>query len=367
MKAKLRVFSLIALFACVCFIGILTSKEKLSAQSVEKVAMVDSVGLDNTAQASITFAERVINGDTSSSETNTVNSKGENFADAENSSQNLSDKQFGYSFVSNIVAGMPTAKKSLSPLFSYLCANQVLQFSSNIFISQGSAEEFISEITKKDTALEDTLENFRWSGIQSGYYYPASLLQVLRDDADSAVSVVPVIKAQAKKDGEKTDAVCFCGYAVVKNGRVACVLDRAQSRGVNFVKNTLKRTTLICTGGVLEVNRSKCRIKFVIQGGKVEKINMEINIKAECKESSGKSLNDKNEIENLSRSAEEKVKEEVNSMFAAAREHHVDIAGFKKLLAMDSGIKSVPQESENTEIGVSVNCRIEKTYNMEKV
>lgn len=359
----LKTLFFLLLAACLAAIGITGGRAELNPQSIEATAMAKSVGLDASQKAEITFVESVID-ENNSVFPNIVKADGKSFYDAEAQAQLSANKYLTYSYVRHFALGLPTVKKGVEGVMDYICSSPVVRLSSYLYVTENSAFELLRGIGDNKIPYDEILNNLNYAGQLDGYYYPVSVLKYLRDTAESGIALLPVIglkKSDADKSGDK--ALVFKGYAVMKNNKCVCVLNRELSLAYNIISGQIKNNVLTFSAAELVISSAKCTAQVKTDKSSLKSVNLIIKCNAKLKELKKISIYNKYEINKINSEAESRIKRLILNLVNTAKGENVDLFGLKTRAYISSGGKFTAEEITLKDVPVSVSVQLKTDEN----
>ena len=326
MQERIQIMISILLVAVLLLIPLSGVKESFQVQNVEKTAMVKSVGLDHENNACISYVQSMIADSTPRHAQGVIAARAISFAEAEKKAQILADKYVSFAYSRHFIFGMRTAQKGIESAMSFLLSSPILQLSSYLYISEGSALEMLESISEDEISTDEVLSNLNLAGKQEGYYYPLTLLEAAKAMAEKRPFAVPIIgqKEEGENTAKKTVPV-FKGYAVIQNGKLKTVLGREQSRIYNLLNNRLKRGVFHFQGADVKVLKSKSSYSFTFSGHTVNKVQMKISLFCEFADSGMASLKNDAFVEKIKSEQYRELIAQINAFLAFLKEKQVDL------------------------------------------
>ena len=363
MQKKIKSFAAILLCVSLGLVSPLSNSEIIS---LEKCAVVKSVGLDDVSGINeITFVESLVNDASSAQKQSVIVANDKNFADAMRKAQILADKYLTFSFVSDYIIGMPTAKSNISACINFISCSKKAQLSSFVYFSQGTARSLLDDISKDVTSTDEVLLNLNNAGSDYGYYYPVTVTDLLHA-SQKGETAVPVIGQ--KTDGENTakkSVIVFKGYAIIKNNKIIYTINKRQSRAYNILNNKLKSTFVDVLGNVVRISKALCKYRYNISGNKVLGVDIEVDLSMNIDSVSGADLNDKKTVRFLKISTEKQILSEMEELLKSAIEHNSDILNIKNKIFVKSG-KSLEPNFSSLKYNVKLKTDFSADYNFRK-
>ena len=302
-------------------------KESFSVQNVEKSAMVKSMGFDEEEKATISFVQSVIADSSPQHPQAVISASADSFAQAEKEAQILADKYLTLSYSSHFIIGFETAKKGIENALNYLLASPILQLSSYMYISEGSAEKMLEDISKDEISTNEVLSNLNLAGKQEGYYYPVSVLDIAKAVESEESVLIPVIgKSEEGVNTAKKTVLVFKGYAVLEGGKLKAVLTRSQSRAFNLLAQKLKRTVVSGKSADLTVLKTKSRPKITFENGKIKSIYYSIKIQSKIASLKGVKQDASASLEEM----KGEFLKEIDSLIDFLKRRKIDVLGWKR-------------------------------------
>ena len=354
-----------ALVLCVS-LGLVSPLSKSEIISLEKCAVVKSVGLEDAGGLNeITFVESLVNDSSSAQKQSVIVANDKNFADAMRKSQILADKYLTFSFVSDYIIGMPTAKEDISACLDFISCSKKARLSSFVYFSENSARSLLEDISKDVTSTDEVLLNLNNAGSDYGYYYPVTVTDLLRAPG-TGESAVPVIGQ--KTDGENTakkSVIVFKGYAIIKNNKSIYTIDKRQARAYNILNNKLKSTFVDVLGNVVKISKAHCKYRYNISANKLLGVDIQINLSMGIDSVSGADLNSKKTARFLKISAEKQLLSEIEELLKSAIKNNSDILNIKNIILAKSG--KLPQtDFSSLKYSVNLKSDFSADYNFRK-
>lgn len=364
MQKKFKITVGVLLVISLLIIPVSGVKESFSVQNVEKSAMVKSMGFDDENEAVLSFVQSVIADSSPQHSQAVISASAESFAEAEKEAQILADKYLTLSYSSHFIIGYETARKGIDSTLEFLLASPILQLSSYVYISEGTAEKMLEDISRDDISTNEVLTNLNLAGKQEGYYYPVTVLDIAKSLESGECVLIPVIgESEEGVNTAKKTVLVFKGYAVVKGGKLKKVLNRAQSRAYNLLSGKLKRTVVSGKYADLTVLKSKSNPKVRFENGKVKGIDYSLKISSKFA-----SLNQKNK--NISTSAEGEItrtfSEEIDSLISLLKTEKLDALAWEKEALIQSFGKYEIVENElfRAPVKININPKIVSSFTL---
>lgn len=363
MQKIIKVLSVLVM--CVS-LGLVTPLSNSEIIKLEDSAIVKTVGLEDALGTNeITFVESLVNDASSAQKQSVIVADDKNFADAMRKAQILADKYLTFSFVNDYIIGMPTAKRNISSCLDFIACSKKAQLSSFVYFCESDACSLLKDISKDITSTDEVLLNLNNAGSDYGYYYPVSVTDLLRYDS-LGESAVPIIGQ--KSDGENTakkSVIVFKGYAIVKNMKVAYIINKRQSRAYNILNNKLKKTFIDVLGNVVRINKAHCKYEFNISDKKLTSVDIGINLCMGINSVSGADLNNEKTADFLKISAEKEILSEMEELIKLARFNNSDILNIGNRIYTESG--DMPEiDFSSLEYNISLKSDFSSDYNLRK-
>lgn len=362
MKRAIKI--IISAVLCLSLISV-SVFSKGSVQALEQSAVVKSVGLDSTAEKyELTFVHSVI-GDSSSQKQAVVVSADTSFADAWRGAQILADKYLTFSFVNDFIIGMPSAKENIAGSLDFISSSKKVQLSSFIYISDSDARTLLEDISKDIISTDEVLLNLNTAGSTYGYYYPVSVLELMRNKLYGE-TVVPVIGQ--KSDGlnsAKKCVVVFKGYGVIRDNKLIYIISKKQARAYNFLSNKMQRSFFDFDGNVFEIKKSRASFSFQIQGSKLKKVTVNLDIGAGISAVSDADLFDEKACAYLHEKLRAEIISEIRQLFRAMKENNSDLLGFKNKVYQKTG-KKVDFNLSDVRIVIKLTSKLNTNFDLKE-
>ena len=356
--------TLIAAALCISLVSV-SVFSKGSVQNLEQSAVVKSVGLDSAPEkCELTFVHSVI-ADNSSQKQAAVISSDTNFADAWRGAQILADKYLTFSYVNDFIIGMPTAKTDIGKSLDFISSAKKVQLSSFVYFSDTDARALLEDISKDVVSTDEVLLNLNTAGRTYGYYYPVTVLELMRNKLYSQTAV-PIIGQ--KSDGvnsAKKSVVVFKGYGIVKDNRLIYSISKKQARAYNILSNKMKRSFFDFDGNVLEIKKSHTSFDFQIQNTRLEKVTVNINVNAGIDAVSGADLFDEKTCSELHGQLRDEIIAEIKDFFAVITANGSDLLGFENKIYQKTG-KEIKVDLSKTRVVIHLISTLNTNFDLRK-
>lgn len=363
MQKIIKTLTIFALCGSLVAVAPLSESEIIN---LEDSAVVKTVGLEDAGGINeITFVESLVNDASSAQKQSVIVADDKNFADAMRKAQILADKYLTFSFVNDYIIGMPTAKRNISSCLDFIACSKKAQLSSFVYFCESDACSLLKDISKDVTSTDEVLLNLNNAGSDYGYYYPVSVTDLLRYDS-LGESAVPIIGQ--KSDGENTakkSVIVFKGYAIVKNMKVAYIINKRQSRAYNILNNKLKKTFIDVLGNVVRINKAHCKYKFNISADKLIGADIDVELYMSINSVSTADLNNKKTARFLKTSAEKELLDEMSELLTIARLNNSDILNLQKMVYQKYARK-VKCDFSSLNYHIKINPHFSSDYNIRK-
>ena len=310
-------------------------KESFHVQNVEKIAMVKSIGLDNEAQTVLSFVQSTISESTPSHAQALISAAAQSFAEAEKQAQILADKYLSFSYARHFLIGETTARQGIDACLNFLLASPVLQLSSYLYICEGTAAKMLESISKDSISTDEVLRNLNLAGKQEGYYYPVSILQAVKAREENACFCIPIIGS--KQEGTNTakhTVLVFKGYAVMRGGKIAAVLNREQSRAYNLLTGRLESSVVACESADVKIMRAHLRRQVQMQAGAAAGVTLRLKLENRFSDVRFGSPKNAQFVRRCEREQFEILSREIRSLLSVLRAQQLDCLGLEALAQM---------------------------------
>jgi spore germination protein KC len=284
-----------------------------------------------------------------------------------------------YGHTEFIIFGEDTAKDGILQYLDFISRNQEFRYNAKIYIVQGdSANSFIKKVATGNIFLADRLaiiEDNSFALSTSGKVTLAEALFIF--SKDNVSTFLPVLFTVPSKSGEDTAKGAYDinlkSYAIFKEDKLYEFLNEELSRGLNWVKNRIKSSTILVNAPdkkkvSLDIIQSKTSIKpYLDENGLQCTISIKFNTNI-AETLSKEDIFSKEGLSYLKQQQEDQVKKEVEKILSYAQEKDMDIFG----LVANFSIKYPMMKNELREnwlklfpeikFNVEVDSKINRTY-----
>lgn len=223
---------------------------------IEHFEIVQVVGIDkseeNPSDIEVTFISKLEKSSTSEKSgggttvITVMSSTAPTAFEAERKIKASSEKTMYFGQVNYYLIGGEAAREDFTKYFDFITRDHETRLSPKIYITKDcSAKELISTTSSNDEFIADRLEGIKSDLSEMSNTEEIRMIDVLGmlDHTESA-SVIPAIKCSEIKDKQSTGQlpekeICTAGYAVLKDFKLAGYIERAYSRGYNFLVNEM--------------------------------------------------------------------------------------------------------------------------------
>lgn len=264
-----------------------------------------------------------------------------------------------------LVLGRDLAENEILSTLDYFSSNVSSRHNINVVIADDKASDILTTKINQGIVPAETLDKMLTRAYEIGLLKNVKLyelLSTLQNDYESAA--LPIIEiSKEKENSEETQMVSaessesggnqedkakdneletisdikVTGMGIIKNGRLQNQLDNKQSRGLLFILNDVKYTTLTVDNnlyGLTSVNiyDTKSKIIPTIENGEII-FNLEINSKASLGQRENNIKLDENTLKELEQETATMIENECNEAFEiAVTQNNADIFEFGNLL-----------------------------------
>ena len=292
----------ILLYALLIFI-LLAWNNKIVPKRLEisEIETVRVLGLDNNSEdVMMTIIRENESSEDSSEGEQSGNSKQEvvsiissNFSKAVKALQNYKSKSFAGGHVKYIIIGEDMAKNNFVDAIEFVAREVELRLTAQMYIAREmTANEIISSEGSSKEKMADVLNNLNKNINAFGISKKQEVLDVLELIVNKKkCDLIPTLMTADKniynkeweiKSTEETEAestIEFAGYGIIKGAKLIDYLSLEESRGANFVNNSLD-STVITLGREeakdisLDLISSDTEIKFLFDEEELMKIKV---------------------------------------------------------------------------------------------
>ena len=236
----------------------------LSPVQLNERAIVQAVGLDwanGQIRATFQIFAPSGNGGISASAENAhiITADGPTVSEAIQNATLTQGKQLFVGHSRIIIIGRALAERGLAQPLSYFSANAWSRSSIHLAMAENTAEEILSAKINQGILPADTLEAIAENAAANGFVQNIQLYEFLGALEDGyEAPVLPVLRQKSGQDteGEGADTssqeslaevsgVEMAGMAVFSGDKLAALLSREESRGLLWLRNSIRHTVLV--------------------------------------------------------------------------------------------------------------------------
>lgn len=313
-----------------------------------------------------------------------------NFAKAVKALQNYKSKSFTGGHIKYIIIGEEMAMNNFVDAIDFVSREVELRLTAQMYIAREmTANEVISGEGNSSENMADVLENLDRNINSFGISEKQEVLDVIalvveREKCGLIPTLMTASENKYNKDweigsNEKDEAestIEFAGYGVIKEAKLIDYLSLEESRGANFVNNTLESTVVTIKREEkkdisLDLITSVTKMKFLFDGDKLKKIE----VKNQSRSNITQIVTEDNKlteeiIKNLEVEQAEIIKNEIEMVINKSKELSADFLNFEEMLRVKHPYKYEKLKENWSEIyksvpiEVTVETRIRRLYDV---
>lgn len=270
-----------------------------------------------------------------------------------------------------IVIGKELAEKGVMPALDYFIRDAENYPSVLISVSETKAADFFKKATNETTVVSRDIENIILTSDEDISVSSITLCELVNRYKSAGSSFyIPIVSTL--KEGDKEE-VAVKSTGIFKDGKLVCSLNEDETASLNFLCNAVKK------GAVDFFCEDEAAAISVIKSNTVRKVNydsetpsffVKIKIEADIAEVEGGTTRNlsKDEVEKLRKSAEEKIKGNIESLCRKLySQNKADAAGLSRLIYIYYPEKFRAQEKNLSEIMTKSQYSVEVEVSIRRI
>lgn len=226
---------------------------------VNDLAVITAIGIDLTEDRNLELTVKIyLISPASSQQSETISepssggsgrksvarsAEGFNMADAASKLQQMITRRVFWGQAEVILFGQRLAEEGLADTLDYLLRHPAPRERANVFVAEGSAKEALLLNPQIERSIADALQEM--AEAQTGLNITLKeLAQMLA--GRSGAAVLPIVKIDEHEE-EKTPFTFIQGAAILKDGKMIGSLDDTATRGILWLRNEIKQSTVTVT------------------------------------------------------------------------------------------------------------------------
>ena len=237
--------------------------------------MVQVLALDKSAGGEYEISLLAYQGGTNAGmlgaggETNTlelVSAKGESVQAALNNVSRVTGLSPFYDHNNGIVLGEEAAREGVGKVLNSFLQYTKMRPSVDVFVYRGEAKEIMGEPEEGKAKMAQMVHLLAQLGEENGKIARAGMKEILsREISAYQDAYIPVITRQKSPDGEE---ISTDGTAIFQSGVLKGCLDEAETRGMMFVLNKMKRLVAVIDQATYEFTNCSSKVSVRVESGK---------------------------------------------------------------------------------------------------
>lgn len=351
----------------------------------------------NKDDVMMTIIRESENSEGSSSEDGSIESNQEivsviasSFSKAVKALQNYKSKTFSGGHVKYILIGEDMAKNNFMDAFDFIVREVELRHTAEMFITREmTANAIISSEENSKEKMADVLQNLEKNINSFGISETREVLDVFDFVIDREKSgLIPSIMTADKTEyndnweikssieNEAQNNIEFSGYAIIKDAKLIDYLSLNESRGANFVNNTIDTTVITIEYGEgkdisLDLISSDTEIKFVFDEDELIKIKVHNKSRSNITELvTGTNALNMDVLDYLQKEQSKILESEIKSVIAKSQKLNADFLNFEGKLKLKHPYKYKKIKDKwdkifsTVPIEVTVETRVRRLYDV---
>lgn len=218
-------------------------------------------------------------------------------------------EQLFFGHVNYIVLGQSALERGVEEYFDYIERDTSFRLNIPVFaVSGGEAADLVLGTGSSDYDATNALRSIERNLLLRGDSYLFTAAQIAADmDANGAALINAVRCVDAKEsdhDAEPGELTTLPdGYIIINKGKSVGHIPFDMARGVNILRNDAGPSSVELDGATVQLDKCKCKIEPVFDGGKLAGLDIKISADAALAE-----LRAEREPEELSAELEDEIK-----------------------------------------------------------
>lgn len=388
MSKRLKIFCIvICIILCAVFLGGCTKGE--AKKELNSIAIVIGFAVDaaeGKGEEEVLLTAQVVHNSSSlqsdgsgESSSGSGGDLGKSFWNVQSTGGNLLETIRNASHITNrklyvahnqvVIFSKEIAEKGVGRYLDHFLRDHETRYDVNIVISDGPAGEVLAVESHLEVLPAQDLNKLILRQEQEGNIASCTIFKFAREYKIPYKSVlVPIVKIIKPEESEtKSPYLSVDKVAVFKKGKMVGTFDKEQTRGILWLMGDVMKGVISFEydeeSVTVEVLDGNSKIKPSYKNGKII-LQAEINADLSLGEfQSGKKI-DQKLLDNLSKACEDKIKNDIVSVFSEIQKYETDILGIGEYFyrfhnkVWDSISENFEELYKNTEIEVSVNVDI---------
>ena len=360
---------------------------------IDKYSVVQVIGIDRSKddpqKAEITMIAEKANASSGKSGESGGGSKsyeilsstGNTVFEAERILKSHTDKKMFFGYTEYFLIGEDAAKDDIVKYFDFIIRGHEIRLSPKVFIVKGcSVKDFLNQTSSPDKYVVDMLQNIESEiGDMSnfGQLRIIDVANMLNDDSSAAI--IPVLKCGDIKNEKEVGGELpekdplTCGYAVIKDYKLAGYIDEDISRGYNFLVGKVKSSPVsvkdaagmnVCLEVINEITDIKARFNGDTLDGVTYKTHIYSNI---VEQQSKDDLVSQEDIDDLSKKQSDVIKSEMEKVIALSKKYQIDCTDLGEKIRVQHPLKWEKIKDKWKEIYPNIKIDVEVTSDLRRI
>lgn len=294
--------------------------------------------------------------------------------------QTHGNKTLFWSHTQYYLIGEEAAKDNLIRYLDFFTRDHELRIEAKVLIVKGStAKELIEQVNLSDFFIVDILESLERNVELLSISEEMKISELIRFvDIHHSSARVPCIELvhRSSESGISEPDIEPCGYAIIKDLKLAGYIDKSISRGINLITNQIKSSIVnvadLSGGKVsLEIIQSKTEVIPYFSGDTLKEIQIRTRVKNALGEvQSIRSVVNEKEIRFMETQQSEILKMEMEKALKATLSYSSDCLNICDRIRMKRPLKWKKIEDdwmeimENVKYSIVVESEIERSYQL---
>lgn len=320
-----------------CFI-ILTFTGCFKAISLNDRVIVQAIGIDKdgddikiTLQIFSPTAKGNETIDVKANNANLITVTGKNISEAFSNATLKQGKKIFIGHNQLIIFGSEIAKEGISDALAYFTSNPFAREDAHLLVAEKTANEVLSTNINQGILPADAIKEMILNYTVNGFTTAVTFFEFMSSFSNHNKSAfIPVIKVSNEQDEKKSekedekeiqklDGVYLDGTAIFKEKKMSALIDKADTRGLLFLREKIKKTMYFAKAGKfemanIEIYKSKSKIIPNISEGKIS-FKVMIDCQATLENFTLSEPATYADFPNIENVVEEKIKNECLSVF----------------------------------------------------
>lgn len=387
---RLKRIALLLLLVSLCVIFSGCEGNIYLKSEIEKAAFVTLVAIDKAPDSDqvmiSTCAELAAMGGGSEGQTSSFNafvetSEGSTVFECLRNMSTWTGKELYFGHVGYIIIGEEAARNGILQYLDLFARDHEMSMDVKILVAKGTTgKEVFEKANPKDMYIADRLDNLLDNASAQSISGSIKLYKFLGNiESTTADPYLPYITLEKhtkriNSDDESMN-MHLAGYAAFRSDKLIGFLDEQQSRGLNWVADNVTTGVIVLQYGnagniSMEITKSKVKIT-----PKLENDTLSADVHVSFSSNVGEimstvSIFHKQDLANVNKLQNDRVRAEVESIIQYSQENAVDLIQIGDAFTHKYPVKSVNYQSEwdkyfsSTKITVRVDSKISRSYNL---